>query len=95
VCDFNENCNLDCPICGDGYCNQGAGEDQSSCFKDCYYLYTSKCNDLSDAEKVRPLGPGMPTRDDTFGNLINNQVLWRFPGIEHLQVIEFCFKFAG
>ena len=26
----------------------------------------------------------MPTRDDTIGALINNQVLWQVPGLEHM-----------
>ncbi len=27
---------------------------------------------------------GLPVRDDTFGNLIRNQMLWHLPGMEHM-----------
>lgn len=28
--------------------------------------------------------PGIPVRDDSFGNFVGNQFLWEFPGIDHL-----------
>lgn len=30
------------------------------------------------------MSTGLPVRDDTFGSLIRNQMLWHLPGMEHM-----------
>lgn len=37
------------------------------------------------ATEFKSICAGLPVRDDTFGNLIRNQMLWHLPGSEHLQ----------
>lgn len=65
--------------CGTGICVERFAED---CFVDCYDHITTPCPSI--APPVGHISPGLPVRDDTFGNLIRNQMLWHLPGIEHV-----------
>jgi len=68
----------DQPVCGDGICN----EDPDECFRDCYIEYTPICSATKVIEGA--ISPGFSVGDDTLGNLISNQFVWRLPGSEHL-----------
>ncbi|KAF2074302.1 hypothetical protein CYY_004396 [Polysphondylium violaceum] len=70
---FQEN-----PACGDGICN----EDPNECFRDCFIEYTPVCPATKVIEGA--ISPGFSVGDDTLGNLISNQFIWRLAGSEHL-----------
>jgi hypothetical protein len=73
-------CTSNSPLsCGTGICVERFAED---CFVDCYDHITTPCPSI--APPVGHISPGLPVRDDTFGNLIRNQMLWHLPGIEHV-----------
>ncbi|KAF2070182.1 hypothetical protein CYY_008497 [Polysphondylium violaceum] len=64
--------------CGDGVCN----EDPNSCFQDCYKQYTKTCPARSVPDGH--IAPGFFIEQDTLGDLISNQFLWKLPGSDHL-----------
>ncbi|KYQ93498.1 hypothetical protein DLAC_06194 [Tieghemostelium lacteum] len=64
--------------CTDGFCN----EDPNTCLSDCHEHLSKKC-----PPRTVPQGhisPGFFFSDDTLGNLISNQFIWKLPGSEHL-----------
>ncbi|KAF2070126.1 hypothetical protein CYY_008556 [Polysphondylium violaceum] len=66
------------PRCGDGICN----EEPNSCYMDCFQELTKTCPARTVPENH--LSPGFYYSEDTLGDLISNQFIWRLPGSEHL-----------
>lgn len=82
ICDVeaeNATCRQDCPYDGDGICNAGETYYNS---RDCY-LTAEACSHTT-MSKSYPFNAGISTAGDTFGYLINNQQIFRLPGVEHL-----------
>jgi len=69
----------DKPFCGDGICNE---KDKNSCFQDCHSEITKSCAARTVPDKH--ISPGFYYSDDTLGDIISNQFIWRLPGSEHL-----------
>ncbi|KAF2073691.1 hypothetical protein CYY_005008 [Polysphondylium violaceum] len=66
------------PYCGDKICNEVPDE----CFQDCFDVLTKTCPTRTVPDGH--IAPGFFVSDDTLGELIYNQFIWKLPGSDHL-----------
>jgi len=77
---FENSCPTD-SSCGDGIC--AIDENNRNCIIDCADVIANDGECVEEIEGRRPLKGGMLLADDSLGGLIQNQISYTLPGMEH------------